>query len=102
MLQPATPSLSADGSLHSTKTRAGLPTRDLGELRQGLVSERLHFVEDGLGLRIALDLLDDLLLLRRVERSNTVEDQRSDRGEIVRRCFVQKAAELADVGSSHH
>ena len=69
---------------------------------QRLLTYRLQLVEDALRLRIALDLLDQGLLMRLVERPDAAEEQRGNRYKIFGRRVIDESAELTDVGSSHH
>ena len=82
--------------------RAGFPTRAIKRSISPLVGEALHFLKDALGLRVALNLLDNLLLLALPEGTDAAEEQRGNRREVFRWGLIEKSAELTNIGSTNH
>jgi hypothetical protein len=67
-----------------------------------LVSVALYLLKDLLGLRVALDLLDEAILLALIKRPDAAEQQRGNRYQVLRCGVIEQSAELTDVGSTYH
>ena len=63
-----------------------------GPRHLGLPAITLHLLEDAPGLRVALDFLDEALLLTLIKRANTAKHQRGNSRKIVGRRLVDEAA----------
>ena len=67
-----------------------------------LLAETIHFIQDTLGLRIALDLLNDALLLTLIERADPAEKRGGYLFKILSLGVVDPTAKLVDAGSCYH